>query len=129
MKWTLLTHCWDAAVHAPWSVNETPAKHSKLKASENLSIVFQLTRISVKLISPFFIFMHFFDILNHLGEKSNSWLKTHFMCRNRATRKENVLLNSQNVRGRITLNSGICGVDFVSIGSEGASNICHRNFR
>jgi hypothetical protein len=29
MKWTLLTHCWDAAGHAPWSVNETPAKHSK----------------------------------------------------------------------------------------------------
>jgi hypothetical protein len=29
MKWTLLTHCWDAAEHAPWSVNETPAKHSK----------------------------------------------------------------------------------------------------
>jgi hypothetical protein len=53
MKWTLLTHCWDAAGHAPWSVNETPAKHSKLKASENLSIVFQLTRISVKLISQF----------------------------------------------------------------------------
>ncbi len=53
MKWTLLTHCWDAAGHAPWSVNETPAKHSKEKASENLSIVFQLTRISVKLISPF----------------------------------------------------------------------------
>ncbi len=38
-------------------------------------------------------------------------------------------LKFSDVRERITLNSGICGVDFVSIGSEGASNICHKNFR
>jgi hypothetical protein len=39
MKWTLLTHCWDAAGHAPWSVNETPAKHSK-KRHQKISLLF-----------------------------------------------------------------------------------------
>jgi hypothetical protein len=55
--------------------------------------------------------------------------KNRFHVQKQGYKERKCPLKFSDVRERITLNSGICGVDFVSIGSEGASNICHRNFR
>jgi rubrerythrin len=65
--------------------------------------------------------------INHVASFPSSVAKRRFQ--QRYNELENLSSKISRIWGKITLNCRICGINFVSGGSEGVCNICHRNYK